>query len=76
MHNPNSKSMKTWGSEVSFQIHPLSHQLSRCLHGEGLQPHAAKHAALGNAAVTQHTSTQQALLGAALQARGRSAAPH
>lgn len=68
--------MKTWGSEESFQIHPLSHQPSHCLHGEGLQPHAAKQAALGDAAVTQHTSTRQTLLGAALQARGRSATQH
>lgn len=27
------KFMKIWGSKVSFQIHPLSHQPSCCLHG-------------------------------------------
>lgn len=50
------KFMKIWGSKVSFQIHPLSHQPSRCLHGRHLRHHPAAQGGSQGCCYTQRCS--------------------
>lgn len=50
------KFMKIWGSKVSFQIHPLSHQPSCCLHGRCLQHHPAEQGGSQGCCYTQRCS--------------------